>query len=52
MQLFDPGQPIDDPPCRQHAAVLVQQAQVMVRLAPIDSKEQHGVLLCSDLHVV
>jgi hypothetical protein len=33
-QLFDPGQPIDDPPCRQHAAVLVQQAQVMVGLAP------------------
>jgi hypothetical protein len=48
MQLFDPGKPIDDPPCRQHAAVLVQQAQVMVALAPVHPNKQHDGLLCSD----
>jgi hypothetical protein len=49
VQLPYPGSPIGDPPGGQHAAVLVQQAQVMVTLAPVGSKKQHDGLLCSDL---
>jgi hypothetical protein len=48
MQLSDPGQPIGNPPSREHLAVLVQQAQVMVALAPTYPDKQHAVLLCFD----
>jgi hypothetical protein len=49
VQLADPSQPIGDPPSREHAAVLVEQAQVMVGLAPVHPNKQHGILLRSDL---
>ena len=52
MQRPHPGEAIGDTPGCKHAAVLVNQAQVMVALAPVHPKEQHGVLLCSDLPVV
>jgi hypothetical protein len=42
MQLPDPGQAIGDPAGCQHLALLVEQAQVMVALAPVHSDEQHG----------
>jgi hypothetical protein len=42
VQLSYAGQPIGDPPGREHAAVLVEQAQVMVGLAPVHPKKQHG----------
>jgi hypothetical protein len=45
------GQPVGNPPGRQHTAVLVQQARVMAVLAPVDSQEPHGALLCSDLQL-
>jgi hypothetical protein len=48
VQLPDPGQPVGNPPNREHVAVLVQQAQVMVALAPVHPDKQHGVLLRSD----
>jgi hypothetical protein len=41
VQLTHPRQPISDPPGREHAAVLVQQAQVMVGLAPVHTDKQH-----------
>jgi hypothetical protein len=41
MQLARPGQSIRDPPSRQHATVLIQQAQVMVALAPVHPNKQH-----------
>ena len=47
VQLTHACQAVKDPTDGQHGAVLVQQAQVMVALAPVDPKEQHGVLLCS-----
>jgi hypothetical protein len=49
VQLADPSQPIGDPPSREHAAVLVEQAQVMVALAPVHPNKQHGILLCCDV---
>jgi hypothetical protein len=42
VQLPRPGQPIGDPPGGQHAAVLIQQAQVMMALAPVQPNKQHG----------
>jgi hypothetical protein len=48
LQLGHAAQPIGDPAGDQHAAVLVEQAQIMVALAPIHPEEQHGPLLCSD----
>jgi hypothetical protein len=42
VQLAYAGQPIGDPPGRQHHPVLVQKAQVrVVVLAPVDSEKQH-----------
>ena len=41
MQLPRTGQPVGDPASRQHPAVLVEQAQVMVVLAPVDSEKPH-----------
>ena len=41
LQLANPGQPIGDPPSREHAAILVEQAQVMVGLAPVHPDKQH-----------
>jgi hypothetical protein len=41
VQLAHARQPIGDPPSRQHHPVLVEQAQVMVILAPVDSNKQH-----------
>jgi hypothetical protein len=49
VQLPHPRQAIRDPPGGQDAAVLVEQAQVMVALTPVHSQKQHDGLLCSDL---
>jgi hypothetical protein len=51
MQLAHPRQPITDPPGGQDDPVLVEQAQVMVGLAPVDPKKPHIVLLCFDIFV-
>jgi hypothetical protein len=48
MQLPHPSQAIRDPAGRQDAAVLVEQAQVMMGLAPVHPQKHHGVLLRSD----
>ena len=47
MQLPHASQPVGDPPSRKHLAGLVEQAQVMVALAPVHHDKQHDVLLCS-----
>ena len=52
MQLPHHCQAIGDPASRQDPAVLVEQAQVMVVLAPVHPDKQHGVLLCSDFPLV
>ena len=49
VQLAHAGQAVADPPGGQHGPILVQQAQVMVGLAPVDPQEPHRVLLCSGL---
>jgi hypothetical protein len=49
VQLAHTGQPIGDPPSREQVAVLVEQAQVMVGLAPVHPNKQHGGLLCPEL---
>jgi hypothetical protein len=49
MQLPHPRQTIRDPAGDQDAAVLIEQAQVMVALAPVHPEKQHNGLLCSDL---
>jgi hypothetical protein len=41
VQLARAGQPVTDPASRQHPAVLVEQAQLMVVLAPVDSQKPH-----------
>jgi hypothetical protein len=51
MQLPHSSQPIGDPPSRQHLASFVEQARVMVALAPVHPKKQHDGLLCSDSFV-
>jgi hypothetical protein len=48
VQLTHARQPISDPLGGQHHPVPVQQAQVMVTLAPVHPKKQHNGLLCSD----
>jgi hypothetical protein len=45
VQLANPGQPIGDPASPEQGAVLVEQAQLMVGLAPVHPDKQHGVLL-------
>jgi hypothetical protein len=52
MQLPHPRQAIRDPAGRQDAAVLVEQAQVMVGLAPVHPQIHHGSLLRSNLLAV
>jgi len=42
MQRPHPGEAIGDTPGCKHAAVLVNQAQVMVALAPVHPNKQHG----------
>jgi len=49
MQLSHPRQTIGDPAGDQDTAVLIQQAQVMVALAPVHPNKQHDSLLCSDI---
>ena len=49
MQLSHPRQTIRDPAGDQDTAVLIQQAQVMVALAPVHPNKQHDSLLCSDI---
>jgi hypothetical protein len=49
VQLNHSSQAIGDPAARQYGPIRVEQAQVMVALAPVDSQEQHAVLLCSEM---
>jgi hypothetical protein len=49
MQLPHPCQAIGDPASCQDTSVLVEQAQVMMGLAPVDPEKHHGFLLRSDL---
>jgi hypothetical protein len=52
VQLAHASEAINDPAGGQHSAVLVEQAQAMVALAPVHPKEQHRVLLCSGVLAV
>jgi hypothetical protein len=45
VQLGHAGEPVRNPAGCQHRAILVEQAQVIVGLAPVHANKQHRFLL-------